>query len=226
MLAGVCEQRGELAINGSGREDAPERGLGKQVRMPFQRVAQPDEAVFLEAFLQGLRGVVEGGEVETHDDVASALGGGRATDIGIPEQVIELVRPMPPVVALQQRQPAGLAEAPGADEEDVALVFERAQVTGLVPRTASRSPGCAGRTSRRRGCAGRGGGHRHSQPSHDRACGPLFGRRRDGSSRTGMVRSRLPGNTRRARAGTRRSGRSKYTPRLMPAAGSIPRTKR
>ena len=53
-------------------------------------------------------------------------------DAGAPEQALELVRPVPPVVALQERQPARLAEAPGADEEGVALVFQRAQVSGLV----------------------------------------------------------------------------------------------
>ena len=46
--------------------------------MPLQRAAQIVEAVALEAFLQGLQLVVEGGEIEAHDDVAAAFGGGRA----------------------------------------------------------------------------------------------------------------------------------------------------
>ena len=132
VLAGVFEQRGELAVDGGWSEDALKRRLGEQVRMPFQRVAQHDEAVALEALLQGLQLVVEGGEIEAHHDVAPALGGGRAPDVGAAEQIIELVRPVAPVIALQERQPAGLAEAPGTDEEGVALVFQRAQVSGLV----------------------------------------------------------------------------------------------
>ena len=102
VLAGVLEQLGEPAVDGGRCEDALERRLGEQVRMPLQRVAQLGEAVALEALAQGLRGVVEGGEVEAHDDVASALGGGVAADVGAAEQVVELMRPMASVVALQQ----------------------------------------------------------------------------------------------------------------------------
>ena len=61
-----------------------------------------------------------------------ALGRRLAAEVGAGEDGVELVCPAPVVVVLQERQPAGLAEAARADEEDVTLVLEGAHEAGLV----------------------------------------------------------------------------------------------
>ena len=95
-------------------------------RLPVhhQQVAQPgvvDADVLVDA---------DGGEVEEHHHVAAAPGGGVAADVGTGEDPLEEFLLGAVVVALQEREPAALAEAAGTDEEDVALVLDREPAGG------------------------------------------------------------------------------------------------
>ena len=100
--------------------------------MPLDRAPKLDVAVDLEAFAQRLGIVVERREVEAQDDVAVPLLGRVRADVRACEHLLELVRPVPPVVVLEQRHPAGLPEPPRPDEDDVALFLQRPQEAGLV----------------------------------------------------------------------------------------------
>ncbi len=80
-------------------------------------------AVALEAFLECFELVVERREIESQDDMAIAVRRRVAADVGTAEQGLERVRLVAVVVVVQHRQPAGLAEPAGADQEDVALAF-------------------------------------------------------------------------------------------------------
>ena len=115
-----------------GREDAPLRRLGEQVHVTLQRGAQHHAAVFLEPFLQGGRCVPEYREVESQDHVAVSVRSRLPADVGAAEERLEIAGLVAVVVALQQRQPAGLAEAPGAEEEHVALALQLVEEAGLV----------------------------------------------------------------------------------------------
>ena len=157
----VPEQLAELAVHGGVGEDAADGRVGKQVRVPLQSRADLDEAVGLEAFAQGLEGVVEGGEVEAQDDVARPVVGGPPPDVGAVEDGVPLVGAGPVVVVLEHRHPEALAEAPGPDQEGVALLLEAPEEAGLVdiqpaPETDASDVGLAV------GNAGVGGGHRRS----------------------------------------------------------------
>ena len=132
VAAGVREQLVELSVDGRGRADAPNRRLGEQVRIPLQRVAEPELAVLLEVVLQTLEGGLERREVEAQDHVAVTVLRGLPADVGAAEHGVELVGPGAVVVVLQHRHPAGLAEAARPDQDGVIHLLQRVQKPRLV----------------------------------------------------------------------------------------------
>ena len=132
VIAGEREQLVELAVDGRRRADAPNRRLGEQIRVPLQRGAEPELAVLLEVVLQTVEGGPERREVEAHDDVAAAVLRGPPADVGAAEHGVELVGPGAVVVVLQQRHPAGLAEAARPDQDGVVLLLQRVEKPRLV----------------------------------------------------------------------------------------------
>ena len=139
-ITSVNEQLVQLAAGARRREDATPLRFGEQVRVALHRVLDVPVAILLEALLQGLQRLADGGEIEEQDDVAAAVGGGVAADVRAGEDPLEVLLLGAVVVALQQRQPAGLAEAAGADEEDVAFGLEPAQEARLVHVQATFEP--------------------------------------------------------------------------------------
>ena len=131
-VGGVAEQLVELRGDGGRSEEALQRCLREQIGMPFQRTPELRVAVGLELPLQGLQLVVDRREVEAQDHVAVMLSRRVAADVGAGEGGVELVAPPAVVVVLQQRHPQRLAEAPGADQEDVVLPFQAPQEARLV----------------------------------------------------------------------------------------------
>ena len=132
VLAGVFEQLVQLAVDRGVGEDAVDHRFGKQIPVPLQRAAQPDETVGLEPFPQGFQGIVEGREVKTQDHVAVAVGGGLPPDVGVREQPVEPVLAVAVVVILQERHPARLAEPAGSDQKRVAHLLQLVQKARLV----------------------------------------------------------------------------------------------
>ena len=132
VLAGEVEQLGELVGDAVRGQDALLRRFGEEIRVAFQRPPQLHVAIGLEAPFQSRQSVVDSGEVEAQHDIAMALRRRLAAEVGAGEDGVELVLPAPVVVVLQERQPAGLAEAARADEEDVTLVLEDVHEAGLV----------------------------------------------------------------------------------------------
>ena len=143
VVAGIGEQLAETAVDRGRGEDAADRRLGEQVGVALERAADHHAAVALEALAQGLQGVVEGREVEPQDDVPRAVLRRFPADVGAVEDGAPLVGAAAVVVVLEHRHPEALAQAPGPDEEDVALVLEPAEEPGLGRRRASPSGGCA-----------------------------------------------------------------------------------
>ena len=129
---GVQEQLVELAVDGGRGLDAVERRIGEEVGIVLYGVPDVPAAVLVELPFQFGRVVAEGGEVEPHHHVAAAVRGRLPADVQAAEHPLEVVRLVAVVVALQHRQPAGLAEAPRADEEDEALLLQRVQEARLV----------------------------------------------------------------------------------------------
>ena len=132
VVDGVVEEFVELGVDGVGCQDVSCRLLGEQVRMATERRSDAECAVLLEVVLEGLRGIVEGREIEAQSDVPVTLVGRVRADVRAGEHLLELVPPVAIVVVLQERHPARLAETPGPDEKRVALLFKRAQEARLV----------------------------------------------------------------------------------------------
>ena len=122
----------ELVGDGGRLEDVAHSRFGKQVGMAPQRPPELYHAVGFELPLQGFELVVDHREVETQGDVAALFPGRVPPDVGAGEGGVEVGGPEAVVVVLQKRHPHGLAEAPGADQEGVVLLFQPAQKAGLV----------------------------------------------------------------------------------------------
>ena len=185
VVAGVPEQFAQLAVHARMRDDVADRLGGKQVGVPPQRGADLDEAVVVEALPQRLQRVVEGREVEAQDDVARTVVGGPPGDVRAVEDRVPLVGPRAVVVVLQHRHPQALAEAPGTNQDRVALVLQRPEEARLVhvqPAVQADAPD-VGLTV---GYPGVGCRHRAScrcRPAHDRTHGPSCHRPRGNSPR-------------------------------------------
>ena len=132
MLAGEREQLVELAVDGRRRADTANCRLREQVRIPLQRVAQPELAVLLEVVLQTVQGGLERGEVEAQDHVAVTVLRGLPADVRAAEHGVELVGPGAVVVVLQHRDPAGLAEAARPDQDGVIHLLQSVEKPRLV----------------------------------------------------------------------------------------------
>ena len=137
------EELQELAVDGGRREDAAHRVVREQVGVDPHGGAQLDVAVGLEALAQGFEAVVEGGEVQAQHDVARALLGRGASDVGAVEHAVPVPCHGAVVVALEHRHPQALAEASWADEEDVAALFEVVEEAGLVDVEPAAQPDAA-----------------------------------------------------------------------------------
>ena len=128
----VAEQRHQFVVDGAFGAQPRGDGRREDLRMALQDVGEHDAAVALEVALQRSQGVVEGGEVEPQHQVAAAVRRGGAADVRAAKHGVERAGLVAAVVALQQREPAGLAEPARADEEDVAVALEAVQEPRLV----------------------------------------------------------------------------------------------
>ena len=132
LFAAVDEQCLQLPVDGRGRQDAAHGIVREQIGVDAQRTAQFDLAVGLEALLQRLQSVLEGGEVEAQDHVAGTVLRRRPTDVCAVEDAVPVFGHAAVVVVSQHRHPQALAEAARAEQERVALVFQAAQKARLV----------------------------------------------------------------------------------------------
>ena len=142
LPAGVQEQLVELAVDGGRGLDAVDHRIREEVGMILYGVPDVPPAVLVELPFQVGRVIAEGGEVEPHDHVAAAVRGRLPVNVQAAEHPLEVVRLIAVVVALQHRQPAGLAEAPRADEEHEALLLQARAGSASCRRTGSPPGGC------------------------------------------------------------------------------------
>ena len=168
------EQRVELAGCGWMVQDADDDVCWEEVWMAIQGFLDLLAAVALELPLQRLRRVLYHREIEAQRYEAVSVCGGFAADVRATEHLLELAGPLAVVVVLQQREPAGLAEAPGADEEDEAFVLQRAEEVRLVDvQAVFQAHGAEVRPAV--GDAGiAGGGHGDLQRERPHALAPRF----------------------------------------------------
>ena len=108
------------------------RRLGKQIRIPLQRVPNHHLTILFKVVFEGFQRVFERRKVEAQHDVAMAVFGRLPPQVRAVEDGLKFVGSLAVVVVVQQGHPAGLAHAPGPNQKGIAFLFERVDKTGLI----------------------------------------------------------------------------------------------
>ena len=129
-------ERAELLVARARREDRLGRARRKPRGLALGEDVEPLRAVEVEARLHAVGLLLDAREVEVQDEVLPALVLRGAADVEPAEELVEPVRVVDVVVALEDRAEEGLPEAPRPQEEPVARLLQLADEGRAVHEVA------------------------------------------------------------------------------------------
>ena len=129
-------ERAELRVARPRREDRLRRARRQPRGVVAGELVQPKRAVLVEAVLHAVGLLLDAREVEVEDEVLPALVRRVAADVEPAEELVEPVRVVDVVVALEDRAEERLPEAPRPQEERVARPLQLADEGRAVHEVA------------------------------------------------------------------------------------------